>query len=111
MDHLSIEGEIPHASSSKTPDGVSPKATRIPLMVVEYVKTEINCSEGEALHENHLAAAMSLATRLYGFLELDFPVFGLLVNRYNITFYAAHGVCNEVGSSVRNHSNRPTYLL
>jgi hypothetical protein len=54
----------------------------VPILVVEYVKTNLFVDDGVSRHQDHLLMAMSSASGLYKTLGISLiPVFGLLVDR------------------------------
>lgn len=71
---------------------------RIPILIVEYVKTSPGIASGASLHLAHLAMCMKTAIGLRRtFLIEGPPVFGLLVDRFHVTV-----VINFVESRVEN---------
>jgi hypothetical protein len=62
----------------------------IPILVVEYVKTNLLVDDGGCRHLDHLLMAMSSASDLYKTLKISVaPVFGLLVDRDEVSLFAA----------------------
>lgn len=61
----------------------------VPILVVEYVKTNLFADDGVSRHHDHLLMAMSSASGFYKTLGISLvPVFGLLVNRAEATLFA-----------------------
>ena len=63
----------------------------VPILVVEYVKTNLFADEGVCRHQDHLLMAMSSVSALYKTLgiSLKCPVFGLLVDRVESSLFTA----------------------
>ena len=60
----------------------------VPILVVEYVKTNLFADDGASRHRDHLLMAMSSASGLYKTLGISLiPVFGLLVDRVESTLF------------------------
>jgi hypothetical protein len=62
---------------------------RIPILMIEYVKTGPEIADGLERHLDHLLMAMASATAFNVFLKIDLPVFGFLIDRTRVLVYTA----------------------
>jgi hypothetical protein len=72
------------------------KHTKIPLLVVEYVKTSTQADHGQELHLNHLIMVMSSAAAYSASLRIRHPIIGILVHSSMVNIYAMHAILTEV---------------
>lgn len=57
---------------------------KVPILIVEYVKTNAFYGDGTDRHKDHLIMAMTSASALYRSLRISEPVFGLLIDRTEV---------------------------
>jgi hypothetical protein len=68
---------------------IDPTTITVPWIIVEYVKYLNGSSVTRSVHETHLLGTLDAALRFYRWLHIDLPIYGFLIDGYEITVYTA----------------------